>query len=351
MESTEEDRPPFRIGSATIAPGARGSVELSVGRHHTGGELEMPVHVVHGKRRGPTLFVSAALHGDEINGTEIIRRVLRHKSMKRLRGTLIAVPVVNVFGFIAQSRYLPDRRDLNRSFPGSSRGSLAGRLANLFMKEVAAKADFGIDLHTGAVHRSNFPQVRVQTESADSMKLARAFAAPLILNAEYVQGSLRGESRTLGIPIVVYEAGEALRFEEWAIRPGFRGILDVMRAMGMLPRIKRKPDAKPRRKPLVATGSSWVRAPRGGILRSRVRLGAPVRSGEVLAEIGDPLGEEEYAVISTKDGIVVGILNLPLVNEGDALYHIARFDDDPEVVSQNLEDFLPPANPLRGFSL
>jgi hypothetical protein len=340
LEPENVDREPFVIGGIPIAPGERASLDLALARHHIGGELEMPVAIVHGRRPGPKLFVSAALHGDEINGTEIIRRLLRHKALERVRGVLVAVPVVNVFGFIARSRYLPDRRDLNRSFPGSARGSLAARLAYTFLTEIASQVDVGIDLHTGAVHRSNFPQMRVRTGDDAAMQLAVAFGTPLVVNSDLVAGSLRSQGDALGIPIIVYEAGEALRFDEWAIRAGVRGVLGVMRHLGMLPPVR---NPKPRPAPLIARGTTWVRAPAGGILRMRARLGTAVHVGETLGHIGDPLGEEEVAIISEQEGIVIGCSNIPLVNEGDALWNIARFDDSPEVVSANFEDAAPGA--------
>jgi predicted deacylase len=283
----------------------------------------MPVQVIHGRRSGPVLFVSAAVHGDEICGVEIIRRLLKRKSLAAIRGTLLAVPVVNVHGFLDQSRYLPDRRDLNRSFPGSAKGSVAARLAHVFTSEIVAKANFGIDLHTGAVHRANLPQIRANLSDEQTLALARAFGTPILIDSDLRDGSLREHAASRGIPMLLYETGEALRFDEIGIRAGIRGIFNVMRSIGMLP--ARKKPLRPM-EPMIAHHTSWVRAPQSGIVNSRVRLGQRVNEGEVLGTICDPFGETESAVNTPFRGVIIGRSNLPLAHEGDALFHIAAMD-------------------------
>ena len=313
----------LRIGGVTVGPAERAYVDLPVADLYTHTSLNMPVQVINGKRAGPTLFVSAALHGDELNGVEIIRRLFRLKALKSLRGCLIAVPVVNVHGFLNQSRYLPDRRDLNRSFPGSATGSVAARLAYTFSKEIIEKCDFGIDIHTGAQHRSNLPQIRGNLDDKRTLDLARRFGVPVLINAKVRDGSLRGYAAENGIPTLLYETGEALRFDEVGIRAGLRGITSVMRYLEMLPpRITKTP----RVEPLQATSTSWVRAPGSGIVRTTCRLGQRVERDGMLAIISDPFGDVEFAVLSPYSGIVIGKSNLPLAHEGDALFHIARFD-------------------------
>jgi len=224
----------FEIGGEVVSPGTRRTIDLpvSVLSDHT--QMAMAVHVVHGKRPGPVIFVSAAVHGDEIIGVEIVRRLLRTPALKSLRGTLLAIPVVNGFGFTTHSRYLPDRRDLNRSFPGSASGSLAGRLAHLFCTEIVARADVGIDLHSAAIHRTNLPQIRISSDKPSLMKLADAFAAPLVLVSPVRDGSLRAYADTQNVDVLLFEAGEGLRFDEMAIRAGVAGILRVMHTKGML---------------------------------------------------------------------------------------------------------------------
>lgn len=321
----------FKIGGRHIGPGEQRTVDLPVARLYTHTELTMPVHVICGRRPGPTLFVSAALHGDELNGVEVIRRLLVHSTFKRLRGTLVAIPIVNVHGFLHRSRYLPDRRDLNRCFPGSERGSLAARIAWLFMEKIVARCTHGIDLHTGAIHRANLPQIRADLDDPETAALARAFGVPVVIDARLRDGSLRQAAAERAIPTLLYEAGEALRFDEVAIRGGVRGVLNVMRLLKMLPPSRSQ---RPPREPVAARATTWVRAPESGILHTHQRLGARVAVGEHLGSVASPFGNGEHAVISPCDGIIIGQTRLPLADEGDALFHLARFDRVEEVAAQ-----------------
>ena len=344
---------PIEIGGCVVRPGTRERLEIPLGRRITGAEVSLPVEVVHGRLPGPRLFVCAAVHGDEINGVEIIRRVLRRRLTRRLRGTLIAVPVVNLYGFIGLSRYLPDRRDLNRSFPGSSKGSLAARLADTFLREIVDKSTHGLDLHTGAVHRSNLPQIRACLDHEETNRLARSFGVPVLIDANVRDGSLRQAVYERDIPMLLYEGGEALRFDEPAIRAGVRGVVSVMQALDMLPASRRP---RPAPEPFVARSSGWVRAPGSGILRSRAALGAAVRQGQRLGIVADPLGVDETIIESPREGIVIGRSELPLVNEGDALFHVASFDHPAEVSAvvdefqgelEQLPDGAPPLEPRQ----
>jgi len=328
-------REPFTISGSEIRAGTRQTVHIPVSRRYSSADLHLPIHVIHGSRPGPTLFVSAAIHGDEINGVEIVRRLLRRSSLKSIRGTLIAVPILNVYGFLAQTRYLPDRRDLNRCFPGSPRGSLAGRLAHTFMTEVLSRATHGIDLHTGSLHRTNLPQIRTTLEVPGCQELAESFGAPVILDAAIRPGSLREAAGKLGVPVIIYEAGEALRFDEVAIRAGVRGVLSAMRGLDMLSASSKHQRAV---KPVVAKGSVWVRAHESGILGTKLRLGARVEEGQVMGTISDPLGEEEIPIPAPKDGVLIGRTNLPLINEGDALFHLGVFTR-PDPVADKVERF------------
>ncbi|MDW5376592.1 succinylglutamate desuccinylase/aspartoacylase family protein [Halomonas sp. HP20-15] len=317
-------RAPFELAGARVAPGSRAQIDVPVAKLYTHAPLHIPVEVVHGRQAGPVLLVCGAIHGDEINGVEIVRRLLRSTAIRRLRGTLIAVPIVNVFGFVQHTRYLPDRRDLNRCFPGSDAGSIGSRVAALFREQIVDLASHIIDLHTGAIHRTNLPQVRSQLSvGSETAAMAEAFGAPVILNAELREGSLRAYAQHHGVPVLTYEAGEALRFDEWAIAPGVRGVLRVMRHLGMLAASRRRREPPPAE---VANGSSWARAPIDGILRPRVRLGARVAKGQVLGLVADPFGNSEGEVVANADGIVIGMSNLPLANEGEALFHVARFE-------------------------
>ncbi len=326
----------LRIDGERIPPGTSVTLELPLPQLYTRTPMTMPVHVRRGKRAGPSLFVCAAVHGDELNGVEIIRRLMKRRALNRIRGTVIAVPIVNVYGVIDRSRYLPDRRDLNRSFPGSGRGSLAARLADLFMTEIVAHCTHGIDLHTAALHRGNLPQVRGNLDDHETLRLARLFGVPVLINADLRDGSLREAAAARGIPMLLYEAGEALRFDEVSIRAGVQGILNVMRGLEMLPPTRGR--KRRSHEPFVARSSSWVRAPASGIFRGTVPLGAHVEKDAHLGTITEPAGDNESVVCAPLGGIVIGRSNLPLVLEGEALFHVACFEDLREVAEQ-VEEF------------
>ncbi|WP_295398766.1 succinylglutamate desuccinylase/aspartoacylase family protein [uncultured Thiocystis sp.] len=328
---------PLVIAGRRVQPGERARVDIPLPSLYTQTPVLMPVHVLQGRRPGARLFVTASIHGDEINGVEIIRRLLLQKSLQRLSGTLLAVPVVNVYGYVRQSRYLPDRRDLNRSFPGSDKGSLAARLAATLIGEVVAGSTHGIDLHTGALHRENLPQIRVTLDADERMPaLANAFGTPVILDAEARPGSLRAAAIERAIPLLLYEGGEALRFDEFAVRAGLRGILGVMRHLGMIRGHAGRKTLE--QKSVVARSSLWVRADRSGVLLSLTPLGACVKKGETLGIVTDPFRHADEPVLAPASGIVIGRTNLPLVTEGEGIYHIARYGE-LEATVERLEQY------------
>ncbi|MCF8260019.1 MAG: succinylglutamate desuccinylase/aspartoacylase family protein [Melioribacteraceae bacterium] len=311
------------IGGVEIRPGERKTFDIAVARLYTHTDMTIPITVIHGVEEGPTLFICAAIHGDEIQGVEIIRRLLKLENLKNIKGTLIAIPVVNVFGFINQTRYSPDRRDLNRFFPGTDSGSLTSQLAKLFMEEIIEKCTHGIDLHTGSNHRTNLPQIRAYLDDPETEKLAKAFGAPVILDANLLGGSLRQAVKDIGIPVLLYEAGEVLRFDEVSIQAGINGILAVMSEIKMM---QLDQHTESTITPLIAHSSTWVRAPISGILRNKIELGQSVSENEILGVVSDPFGDDEENVIAGASGIIIGQLKLPLVYKGDAVFHIAKFD-------------------------
>ena len=325
----------FTIAGQSAAPGERAVLDLPVPNFYSANHaLDLNVQVVNGRRPGPKLFVSAAIHGDELNGVEIIRRLLQQKSLSQLRGTLVAIPIVNVFGLIQHSRYLPDRRDLNRSFPGSDSGSLASRLADIFTKQIVSQCTHGIDLHTGSNHRTNLPQIRVDFDDPVAAELARVFGVPVILNSKQRDGSLRGSASELGVSTLLYEAGQALRFDELSIKAGVRGILSVMRHLDMLP--KRK-NSKLTAEPFVARSSYWERAPTSGLVQKMAPLGTYVSPNDVLGVVTDPanfIEQKQYELKAQYAGVVIGRTNLPLVNEGDAMFHVARFEAGQDAAAE-----------------
>lgn len=327
----EPSRAPLEIAGTIVRPGRQETFDIPVARLPTDTWLEMPVVVVHGRRPGPSLFLSAAVHGDELNGVPIVQRVVRHLDARTLAGTVIAVPIVNVFGFVNESRYLPDRRDLNRSFPGSPRGPLASRMARLFMTEVVARCSYGIDLHTASWHRTNLPQVRADLRDPETRRCAEAFGAPIMLHSRQRDGSLRQAATADGCHVLLYEAGEAHRFDDWAIDAGVDGVLRVLRYLRMWDGegVDDSPTA-------MASGSThWLRARRGGILRLDVRLGAAVSRRDLLGTITDAFGTVLSRVRARADGIVIGHSRKPLVNQGDAIVHVA---DAPGPPDQALEE-------------
>lgn len=308
----------FELGGEVILPGQRKLIRLSMPSLFDCTELGIPVHVIRGKKPGPTLFVCAAIHGDEINGVAACRKLLRKKVLAKLKGTLLVIPIVNVFGFNSAVRYLPDRKDLNRVFPGSLKGSLASRMAHIFMNEVVKKCDYGIDLHTGAIHRSNYPHIRVSFQRPLMKKLAASFGAKVILDSKLRDGSLRQAAYEAGTPVLLFEGGQALRFEKKVIDVAVTGILNVMSHLKMLPTQEKVGST-----PVVAKSSGWIRATRSGVFMPSKKLGDIVHKGEIIGKISDLLNDKSYLVKSKYEGLVLGISNLPLVNEGDAILNIA----------------------------
>ncbi|MDA0747379.1 MAG: succinylglutamate desuccinylase/aspartoacylase family protein [bacterium] len=313
---------PIEIGGQTIGPGETKRLEIPVARLPSHTMLNLPVTVVNGNGQGPRLWLSAALHGDEINGMEIIRQVLKKINGSPLHGLVIAVPIVNVFGFNLQSRYLPDRRDLNRSFPGSKRGSLASRLANLFMTEIVARATHGIDLHTAAPPRINLPQVRCNLEDPETRRCAEAFGAPVMLHSSAPRGALRNAAARLGLPVLLYEAGEPFHFNHDAIAVGVEGVLRVMAELEMITlptTVQRVKSAEPK-------NSTWIRAGQSGIFYLETELGRRVKRRERLGVISDPFGEARQTVKAPYNGMVIGHTTNPLVHQGDGILHLAELN-------------------------
>ncbi len=330
-------RGPFEINGDSIDPGTRKTVDIpvSVLSDHT--PVHLSVHVIHGTKPGPVMFVSAAIHGDEVIGVEIVRRLLRAKALENMSGTLLAVPIVNTFGFLNHARYLPDRRDLNRVFPGLPEGSMASRLAHIFMTQVVARAEVGIDLHSAAIHRTNLPQLRLTPGNNRLAELGAAFGAPVMMHSKLREGSLRMAAEEAGIDVLLYEGGEGMRFDEQAARAGVAGILRVMRQLKM---IRAKGVPRVSAKPMFCSTSHWYRAPASGLMRGYLTIGDTVEPGTILGTISDPFGEVETEVVADMTGIIIGRTNMPSVYEGDALFHVAETpsaDDAAERVNAHLD--------------
>lgn len=315
---------PIQICNETIHPGETLSLALPLPELFSCAPLYMPIKVIHGKQAGPCFLITAAMHGNELNGTEIINRLLTTTNIKTLRGTLIAIPVINVYGLISSSRYLPGGVDLDRCFPGSKTGTHAARLAHLFVNEILSKADICLDLQTGFLNFTNLPQIYVNFNDEKAKTLAEAFNAPVISNSICEKGMLRTVAFKQKKPFLLYEAGEAMRFDEHAIKVGLKGISNIMRKTNMLPEKSTKKES--RLKSFFAEKNIWVRASTSGISHTKYKLGQHVKKGEALCTIKDPFGAtDSVTIISPEEGIIVGKNNLPLVHEGEGLFQLAVF--------------------------
>lgn len=310
------------INNTVVKAGQRKTILLPMPKLYDCTPISMPVHIIRGKRAGPVLLVTAAIHGDEVNGVEIVRRLIKRTILKSMAGTLIAVPIVNVYGFLYQDRYLMDRRDLNRSFPGSAKGSLGARLAHLISVELMSKVTHCIDLHSGSLQRTNLPQIRADLSKAEIRQLACAFSAPIVLDAKLREGSLRQLASDKGVPFLLYEAGECARFDELAIKTGVHGILNVMDKLDMI-HLKKPFHSKV--ESTITKQSHWLRASHSGLFNPNKQLGNTVKKGEKMAVVANPMGSEEYQICSPLDGIIIGMTKMPMVHEGAALFNMASF--------------------------
>ncbi|MFK7874027.1 MAG: succinylglutamate desuccinylase/aspartoacylase family protein [Oligoflexales bacterium] len=337
MNDNRLDPDILTIDSTSIPRGTTQYFELNLARLYDFTELSMPVCVIRAKNPGPVFFISGAVHGDEIIGPEIIKRLLKNKNLRLTKGTLIIIPIVNVFGFNNKSRYLPDRRDLNRSFPGSQAGSLSSRLASIFLKEIIEQSHYGIDLHSGAVHRANLPQIRACLDNPVTESLALQFGCPVIVHSNIRDGSIREAAENSGVSMLLFEGGEALRHDEHVIKYAIRGILQCLQHVSMISLSKQ--ESKPK-KTFVARSSYWMRAPQSGVMHKTVRLGDSVDQKHVLCTISDTFAKNVTKVFAKSSGVVIGENRLPLVNQGDALFHIATFDQiDMDQFPEDLGDF------------
>lgn len=312
---------PIEIAGQTVQPGERRICELALPRLYTQAEITMPIHVLHGASAGPRLLVCGTIHGDEINGIEIIRRVVDQIDPEELSGTLVAVPIVNVYGFLSQSHAMPGNSDLNKAFPGSREGPLVSRVAHLFASEVARHCKYCIDLHTAPRNRTHLPTVSGDLEDSETRKCAIVFGASVFMQHGSDAGSLRHSAAKNGIHSIVYEAGEAQRFGRRSIDVGANGVLRVMTTLKMISGVR----LKKRRVPTQEVESSrWLRAADSGILHLDVELGVLVSKNQDIGFISDAMGADRIAVRSDMDGLVIGHTRSPLVHRGDAIVHVAK---------------------------
>lgn len=329
----------FTISGIRVAEGETREIYLKVSESYLSGSIQIPITVIRGRKPGPTAFVVAAIHGDEINGTDIVRRLIFDIDHEKLAGTLIAIPVVNIPGFISQSRYLPYHRDLNRYFPGDRKGNNAQRFASRIFSEVVQKCDFGIDLHTASNGRVNLPQVRGDMSHAKVRKLARAFGATILMDQRGVKGSLRREATDAGVPTILFEAGETARFSQNISWAGLRGVLSVLAEMGMWPNPKGvRPPFQ-----VIVKASEWVRAEKGGILDLVVKPGDLIYQSDVIGSILNPFGKTVTRIRTPVTGIVIGVTTAPLTIPGTGIAHVARLKKTLSLVERSMKRTPPKA--------
>jgi hypothetical protein len=314
---------PLVILGQPISPGETQRLALPVGES-VGGESSTPVLVVAGTQPGPVVCLTAGIHGDELNGVEVVRRSLARAKPAELHGTLVGVPIVNLAAFRRGSRYLPDRRDLNRFFPGSARGSSASRLARRLFDDVVRHCSALVDVHSGSFHRTNLPQVRGDLRKPEVLRLAKAFGSPLAVHNEGRPGTLRRAATDAGIPTIAYEAGEPMRFQEDAIDLGLGGVHQLLVSLSMVPATG--PAAQPT---AIYFRSRWVRADDGGILASRAHLGDEVQANQVLGTVFDPISNRKSKIRAPVKGRVIGLALDQLVMPGYAAFHLVT-DGAPE---------------------
>lgn len=304
-----------------ILPGKGAQLNLDVAKLHTTTPILVPVIIERAKVDGPTVLLMAGMHGDEINGVEIIRRVIRKGFNKPQIGTIICLPVFNIFGFLNLKRELPDGRDLNRSFPGSESGSLASQFAFHFMKEIAPHVDYVIDFHTGSAQRNNFPQIRCVLDNEESVELAKIFNPPYILNSSYISKTIRESISKLDKKMLLFEGGKTNSIEEFIVEEGLNGVKRFLSHMGMR---TFKIDLSKDRTPVVLNESRWMRSPNSGMFQALVKNGARVNKGEVIGIVTDPYGKIERKVKSNSEGYIICLNESPVVYKGDAIFHIGK---------------------------
>ncbi len=302
-----------------ILPGTGNNVTLAVGESYNSMTVRIPIHIRRAVEDGPVVFVTAALHGDEINGTGTIRKLIHDPEFKLLKGTVIFIPVLNLLAFDRHERYLPDRRDLNRAFPGSKKGSLARRMARVIFDEIVARSDYGIDLHTAAVRRTNYPNVRGDLANPEVRKLAEAFGSEIILNSKGPAGALRREACKAGCPTIIMEGGEVWKVEPSIVASAYRGVNNVLKRLEMIAGDEQRPAFQ-----IVIEKSKWMRADRGGFMRFHVAPGDLVEKGQALITNSNLLGDEKNVQHAPFDSIVIGMTSLPAIGPGEAVCNLGK---------------------------
>ncbi|MDB4439091.1 succinylglutamate desuccinylase/aspartoacylase family protein [bacterium] len=311
----------IEIDGQVFKVGQNGVVRLTVGRLPSDTEISIDAHVFRSKIEGPSVLILAGVHGDEINGIEIVRRFLHGNSLGSMQaGSIIVIPLLNVFGFINFNRYVPDGKDVNRSFPGTMNGSLASRIARTLTKFILPNVDYIFDFHTGGDSRFNYPQIRVSKLDYEAMELAKAFDSPMIIHAGTIPKSLRRIAQDFGATTIIYEGGESVRLSQLAIDRGLQGLLNCLSYLGIMPANFKQ--TKEHEEKVLIRKTSWLRAGHSGIFIWTHCSGMKVKKGEKIGTINDPYGLKSISVICHRNGYIIGHNNASVVNHGDALFHI-----------------------------
>lgn len=302
-----------------ILPGESRNVTLAVSESYSSMTVKIPIHIRRAEEDGPVVFVTAALHGDEINGTGAVRQLMQDGTFRLQRGSVILVPVLNLLAFDRHSRYLPDRRDLNRSFPGSATGSLASRMAHTIFDEIVQRCDYGIDLHTASVRRTNYPNVRGDMSDPEVKRIAKAFGCDIIMDGQGPKGAFRREACRVGCPTIIMEGGEVWKVEPGIVATAVRGVKNVLRSLDMLEGELERPDYQ-----LTIRQSKWIRAERGGFLQFHIKPGDVVEKGQALATNTTLLGQEHSTLYAPYNAVVIGMTTLPATSPGEPVCNLGK---------------------------
>lgn len=322
MTKPRRRKPIDQWNGESIPAGQSRDVKLAVSESYSSMNVKIPIHIRRAEEDGPVVFVTAALHGDEINGTGAIRELIQDVDFHLLRGSVILVPVLNILAFDRHSRYLPDRRDLNRSFPGSANGSLASRMARIIFDEIVSRCDYGIDLHTASVRRTNYPNVRGDLSNPEVSRLAKAFGSEVIMNGKGPAGAFRREACNIGCPTIIMEGGEVWKVEPGIVESAARGVRNVLRDLQMLDGEPESPDYQ-----VIVDKSTWVRAERGGFLKFHVKPGDIIEKDQPLATNTTLLGRERSMLYAPFDSVVIGMTTLPAISPGEPICNLGMLPE------------------------
>ncbi len=311
----------IKLLGETILPGESKTIEVEIAKLHTMTKLKIPVIIERSKIAGPTVLFSACLHGDEINGTEIVRQIIRKKINKPKRGTIICIPIINIFGFLNQTREFPDKRDLNRVFPGSKNGSLASRFAHFLVSEIIPNVDYAVDFHAGGASRFNAPQIRIVPNNSELKELASVFNSPFTLYSKNIQGSFRNACTKLGVKMLLFEGGKSLDLNDMITQDGINGSKRFLQHLNMLNPINDVVFKES--ETIFIEKSSWIRANFSGMFHGLVAVGSYVKKGEVIAMISDPFGKVEHKLKAPNNGYIINVNDASIVYQGDAVFHIS----------------------------